>query len=400
MQRTTISSESLMEKSSSPLSSKAFGEGADPDLIVAYQAHQDALRFLSGELAQANGVVLLLGPEGSGKTTVINEQVDWSRRDTSVALLDGAQMTPRELTAGLLLQFDIQSTSQEEQQLLQLLSAYLTEQAKMGRAPILVLDNADRATPSALRLLNWFAALDVRGQYALRIILTGRNRLATFLKHGALRNLARRNPTVFSLNPMTSQETTLYLRTRFIAAGGSRSEEVFSIEACEQLRALSCGWPGALNRLAHETLESRSDSRLEKRIPRITVSRDGVDTAEYELSERQYVIGRTDLADIVIDDTYASKMHAMLQVYSNAVVLIDLNSTNGTTVNSVVVQKTILRDNDIISLGRYRIKIEDVPAISQETDDLITASDTLVMKQLLDIRRSRARRTIKLLKYS
>jgi type II secretory pathway predicted ATPase ExeA len=400
MQRTTISSESLMEKSSSPLSSKAFGEGADPDLIVAYQAHQDALRFLSGELAQANGVVLLLGPEGSGKTTVINEQVDWSRRDTSVALLDGAQMTPRELTAGLLLQFDIQSTSQEEQQLLQLLSAYLTEQAKMGRAPILVLDNADRATPSALRLLNWFAALDVRGQYALRIILTGRTRLATFLKHGALRNLARRNPTVFSLNPMTSQETTLYLRTRFIAAGGSRSEEVFSIEACEQLRALSCGWPGALNRLAHETLESRSDSRLEKRIPRITVSRDGVDTAEYELSERQYVIGRTDLADIVIDDTYASKMHAMLQVYSNAVVLIDLNSTNGTTVNSVVVQKTILRDNDIISLGRYRIKIEDVPAISQETDDLITASDTLVMKQLLDIRRSRARRTIKLLKYS
>jgi type II secretory pathway predicted ATPase ExeA len=400
MQRTTISSESLMEKSSSPLSSKAFGEGADPDLIVAYQAHQDALRFLSGELAQANGVVLLLGPEGSGKTTVINEQVDWSRRDTSVALLDGAQMTPRELTAGLLLQFDIQSTSQEEQQLLELLSAYLTEQAKMGRAPILVLDNADRATPSALRLLNWFAALDVRGQYALRIILTGRNRLATFLKHGALRNLARRNPTVFSLNPMTSQETTLYLRTRFIAAGGSRSEEVFSIEACEQLRALSCGWPGALNRLAHETLESRSDSRLEKRIPRITVSLDGVDIAEYELSERQYVIGRTDLADIVIDDTYASKMHAMLQVYSNAVVLIDLNSTNGTTVNSVVVQKTILRDNDIISLGRYRIKIEDVPAISQETDDLITASDTLVMKQLLDIRRSRARRTIKLLKYS
>ena len=389
-----------MEKSSSPLSSKAFGEGADPDLIVAYQAHQDALRFLSAELAHANGVVLLLGPEGSGKTTVINEQVDWSRRDTSVALLDGVQMTPRELTAGLLSQFDIQSTSQEEQQLLQLLSAYLTEQARRGRAPILVLDNADRATPSALRLLNWFAALDVRGQYALRIILTGRNRLATFLKHGALRNLARRNPTVFSLNPMTSQETTLYLRTRFIAAGGSRSEEVFSIEACEQLRALSCGWPGALNRLAHETLESRSDSRLEKRIPRITVSLDGVDVAEYELSERQYVIGRTDLADIVIDDTYASKMHAMLQVYSNAVVLIDLNSTNGTTVNSVVVQKTILRDKDIISLGRYRIKIEDVPAISQETDDLITASDTLVMKQLLDIRRSRARRTIKLLKYS
>jgi len=378
----------------------AFGEGSDPGLIVAYQAHQDALRFLSAELAHANGIVLLSGPEGSGKTTVINEQVDWSRRDTSVALIDGVDLTPRELTAGMLSQFDIQSKSQVEQQLLQLLSAYLTEQAKSGLAPILVLDNADRATSSALRLLNWLAALDVRGRYALRIILTGGNGLATLLNQGALRNLARRNPTVFSLNPMTLQETTLYLRTRFIAAGGERSEEVFSIEACEQLRAQSCGWPGALNSLAYETLERRDDLPSERRIPRITVSLDGVDTAEYELTERLYVIGRTDLADIVIKDSYASKMHAMLQVYSNAVVLIDLNSTNGTTVNSIVVQKTILRDKDIILLGRYRIKIENVPAITPEMDDLIKASDTLVMKHLVDIRRFRARRTIKVIKKS
>jgi len=91
-------------------------------------------------------------------------------------------------------------------------------------------------------------------------------------------------------------------------------------------------------------------------------------------------------------------MHAMLQVYSNAVVLIDLNSTNGTTVNSVVVQKTILRNNDIISLGRFRIKIEDVPAITPEMDERIKTSDTLKMKHLVDMRRTRARRNIKALK--
>jgi len=387
-----------MEKSSSALSSKAFGEHSDPGLIVAYQAHQDALRFLSAELSQANGVVVLLGPEGSGKTTVINEQVDWSRRDTSVALIDGAHLTPLLLTARMMSQFDIQSPSHEEPRSLQLLGAYLTEQAKRGRAPILILDNADRATPSALSLLNRIAAPDVRGQNGLRIILTGGNGLATMLEQGALPNLERRNPTVFSLNPLTLQETILYLRTRFIAAGGERSEKVFSIEACEKLRALSCGWPGALNSLAHETLERRKNLPFARRNPRITVSLDGVDVAEYELSERLYVIGRTVLADIVIKDSYVSKMHAMLQVYSNAVVLIDLNSTNGTTVNSIVVQKTVLRDNDIISLGRYRIKIQDVPTISPEMDEQIKASDTLVMEHLVDIRRSRARRTIKVLK--
>jgi len=89
----------------------------------------------------------------------------------------------------------------------------------------------------------------------------------------------------------------------------------------------------------------------------------------------------------------------MLQVYSNAVVLLDLNSTNGTTVNSTIVQKTILRNNDIITLGQYRIKIENVPAINAEMDEKIRASDTLTMQNLADIRRSRARRIVTALKH-
>jgi type II secretory pathway predicted ATPase ExeA len=387
-----------MDKLSSSLSSKAFGELADPGLIVAYQSHQDALRFLTAELRQANGVALLLGQEGSGKTTIINEQLEWSARDAAVAFLDGVHLTPHRLTSGMVSQFDIQSSSEQDEHLLQALSAFLTEQTQNGRTPILILDNADRMTPSAFRLLNWLSALDVRGKYALRIILTGKKRLATVLKQNALRSLARRKPTMFSLNPLTSQETILYLRTRFIAAGGVRSKKVFSIKTCADLRAMSCGWPGALNGLAYEALEHRNDLRSARRIPRITVSHDGVNIAEYELSDRQYVIGRTELADIVIKDRYASKMHALLQVYSNAVVLIDLNSTNGTTVNSVVVQKTILRNNDIISLGLFRIKIEDVPAITPEMDERIKTSDTLKMKHLVDMRRTRARRNIKALK--
>jgi pSer/pThr/pTyr-binding forkhead associated (FHA) protein len=162
---------------------------------------------------------------------------------------------------------------------------------------------------------------------------------------------------------------------------------------------LSRGWPGALNKHAIEVMERMAELQTAKRLPRIIVSRDGEYVAEYELSERQYVIGRTELADIVIDDSYVSKMHAMLQLYSNAVVLLDLNSTNGTTVNSIVVQKTILRNNDIITLGRYRLKIENAPALSPEIEERVRASDTLTMQHLDDLRRIRARRTITALKH-
>ena len=381
------------------LVSKAFGSHADSGLIVAYQSHQNALRFLSSALSQANGVALLQGPSGSGKTTIITEQRGWSSRDAAVALIDGTRLTPRQLLNGMLSQFDVRTASQHDEQLLQTLNNFLTEQTRKAAAPVLIIDNADRATSSTLRLLNWLAALDVRDNYALRIVLTGKERVSALVRQKSMRSLARRHPAAYSLNPLTAQETMIYLRTRLIAAGGEQSEKVFPIDVCEKLRELSRGWPGSLNERAIEVMDRMIELRSTRPVPRIIVTRDGEVVAEHVLTEKQYIVGRTSLADIVIEDSYVSKVHAMLQVYANAVMLLDLNSTNGTTVNSTVVQKTILRDNDIISLGRYRIKIENVPAISTEMDEIITASDTLTMQNLTDMRRSRARRIVTALKH-
>lgn len=388
-----------MHTHDSSLASKAFGEHADTGLIVAYDTHQDALRFLSSALVQPNGVALLQGPTGSGKTTIINEQLAWSSCDAAVALIDGDHLTPRGLVTGMLSQFGVETNSQNDQQLLQQLNNFVTQQTRNARSPLLIVDNADRATPSALRQLNWLAALDVRGNYALRIVLTGRERLSSLLRHDSMRGLARRHPATYSLNPMTIQETMTYLRTRLIAAGGEHSEKVFPIDVCDRLHELSRGWPGLLNECAMRSMERMTELQSARPIPRVIVTCGGVTVAEYELTGRKYVIGRMDLADIIIEDSYVSKLHAMLQVYANAVMLLDLNSTNGTTVNSIVVQKTILRNNDIIMLGRHRLKIENVPAISAEMDERISVTDTLTMQSLDDLRRSRARRTITVLKH-
>jgi len=388
-----------MQEHASTLGSKAFGENADAGLIVAYQSHQDALRFLSSELGQANGVALLQGPTGSGKTTIINEQLGWCSRDAAVALVDGAHLTPRRLLTEMLAQFDLPAVSHFDEQLLQTLNNFVTGQAHSGQAPVLIVDNADRATSSALRLLNWLAALEVRGNYALRMVLAGKERLSTLVRADSMRSFARRNPSTYSLNPLTVRETIIYLRTRLLAAGGERSEKVFPINICDKLRELSQGWPGELNKHAIEVMERMAELQSARPVPRMIITRDGETVAEVGLTKRTYVIGRADLADIVIEDTYVSKIHAMLQIYSNAIVLLDLNSTNGTTVNSVVTRKTILRNNDIISLGRYRLKVENMPAISASMDELIRASDTLTLRYLADERRSRARRTIKALKH-
>ena len=106
--------------------SRAFGPDSDPDLIVAYQSHQDALRYLSDAMNHASGIALLLGPPGSGKSTLAEEQLGWVHKDVAVSLLDAFKLTPRELTKGMLEQYGVGTNSSEEDMELQELSAFLT----------------------------------------------------------------------------------------------------------------------------------------------------------------------------------------------------------------------------------------------------------------------------------
>ena len=381
------------------LGSKAFGEHTDSNLIVACHSYQDALRFLSSALSQPNGIALLQGPRGAGKSTIIREQLNWLRRESAVAIFDGARESTRQLVSGMLTQYGVDVIPQQDEQMLQALGNFLTQKTRDDVAPILIVDNADRLGSSTLSLLNWLAALDVRGRWALRIVLTGRERMADLASKHSMRDLERRHPSVFTLNPLSHREAVIYLRTRLIAAGGDSAEEVFPIDVCEVLHEQARGWPGRLNDFALEAMARMDELRDTRSAPRVIVTCDGETLAEYALTKRECIIGRDEMADIVIDDKYVSKLHAMLQLYSNAVVLLDLNSTNGTVVNSVETPKKVLRNNDIISLGSHRLKVENLPVVNEELAEKIRAADTLTIKNLDDIRRSRARHNIVALKH-
>ena len=95
------------------------------------------------------------------------------------------------------------------------------------------------------------------------------------------------------------------------------------------------------------------------------------------------------VADIVVDDEFSSKFHALLMLYSDGLVLLDLNSANGTTVNSVRVKSTLLLDDDIISIGHHRLKVSGVPAEDAGTARRATMADTRRMKNLDKLRSKR-----------
>lgn len=64
------------------------------------------------------------------------------------------------------------------------------------------------------------------------------------------------------------------------------------------------------------------------------------------------VVGRSPSSDIVIDEPYVSATHARFTLQGPAIVLEDLESTNGTLVNGhPISQPVTLRDGDDVQVG-------------------------------------------------
>jgi general secretion pathway protein A len=374
---------------------KVFGGDADKGLIVTYESHWAAHRYLSSALEEANGLAMLQGPRGAGKTTIIKELVPQLKRKCSIAVFDGAISASKPHVSDVLSQFGFDDLAEKDDKLLQTLSAYVTQQAASGQAPVLIIDNADRLEPSALSLLNWLAALDARGRWAIRFVLTGKERLADLVADYSMRHFERRHPAVFNMNPLSKREAVIYLRTKFIVAGGENAEEVLSLDVCEDLHEMSRGWPGRLDELAFQTLIGMDENMDAPSGPRIIVTDENNTIADFAVTKNEIIIGRDSTADIVIDDAYVSKWHVTLKFDENAVKLFDLNSTNGTRVNSTDTMHCVLSNNDIISIGKYRLRIENLPAASDEMARAIRRADTLTLENPDEVRRLRAKRNIR-----
>ena len=97
-------------------------------------------------------------------------------------------------------------------------------------------------------------------------------------------------------------------------------------------------------------------------MPKMIVSIDGVVIKEVQLTKDRTSLGRRPYNDIVIDNLAVSGEHAVLQMVGNEVHLEDLNSTNGTYVNGKAVKKQLLMNNDVVEIGKYKIKFANEAA--------------------------------------
>ncbi|MBL0285538.1 MAG: FHA domain-containing protein [Zoogloea sp.] len=112
-------------------------------------------------------------------------------------------------------------------------------------------------------------------------------------------------------------------------------------------------------------------------MPRLILSMDGLVLKEMVLEKERTTIGRKPHNDIQIDNLAISGDHAAIVTILNDAFLEDMNSTNGTYVNGQPVKKHVLQDNDVIELGKYRLKfIADSSAVASEQDEAMSFAQT------------------------
>lgn len=77
------------------------------------------------------------------------------------------------------------------------------------------------------------------------------------------------------------------------------------------------------------------------------------------LTDEEATIGRLPDCAVPLSDPQVSRQHAQLQRVPDGYRVVDLGSTNGTTVNGTAVSDELLRDGDEIGVGNTTIRFEE-----------------------------------------
>ena len=113
---------------------------------------------------------------------------------------------------------------------------------------------------------------------------------------------------------------------------------------------------------------------------KLILSMDGLVLKEIPLTKERTTLGRKPHNDIQIDNLAVSGEHAVIVTILNDSFLEDLGSTNGTVVNGNPIKKHFLQNNDVVELGKYKLKFVGEAAPAAGAGDKADFEKTMVLR--------------------
>lgn len=189
----------------------------------------------------AQGLQIIVGPKGSGKTLLRQALVATSNKQSTQSLVINASQDTRPLLE------QIGQILNGYPCTLELILTHVERHAQQGRVTYLMVDDAHQLKDSELISLQQLALGSQPS--ALRVFLFAESRLVTRLK-SLIKDQSLYQ--VLELHPYDLAQTRAYLSQRLALAGGDLS--CFTDEQIDYIHQASAGWPGAINQIAREEL--------------------------------------------------------------------------------------------------------------------------------------------------
>jgi type II secretory pathway predicted ATPase ExeA/pSer/pThr/pTyr-binding forkhead associated (FHA) protein len=403
-----------MELGVAGLKEQPFRTHGRPLVFVHYGGQEKASDFLRATHAHNSGLGLFQGPSLSGKTTIIHQFAKQLETTCAVAVVDGAGVNTITLLESVLRDYGYGHKFDTVNELLSMLKVFIQQQTVSGQPPMLVIENIHEMNPSAMRVLCELASVRVREKFALRIVLVSDRPIDYLVEAQAMEGIKKRLTGSFHLDPLTMDETCDYLHKKMRHGGCLNPSLVFPDDICDELYRASGGWPGIVDRLALLALARAETSSIELKhieyptIPESTRSRvseikpagtgsqpakdpvlrltyNGEILQEFTFRGSRLLIGRSEHNDLKIESEFISRHHILLVRHGASTLLMDLNSANGTYVNSWRVANKILAHEDTIMIGDHGIKFIHEGAPDQAVLEGVGFDDTIVRSTVKDL---------------
>ena len=397
------------------LSCRPFDLAPDPRFIYMTEQHARAVANVRFALMNHDSFVIITGEIGIGKTTILNTVMEELGPDYVTAKLVHTTLSHIELLQALLSEFGMPNYRKKKVMLLDTLRSFFLEQHANGKHVVIIVDEAQNLSSSALEELRLLSCIDTSDRRIVSIVLTGQPSLDDLLDAPGLTQLRQRARLRQRLDAMTEAETLDYIKHRLEIAGGDCAQ-IFEPETLPEIHRLTFGIPRLINTLCDTALTAcmveerpRVDLEMvdnvvhelrwqwfEEQGPRshavesgkpaentsgntasVMVYRAGQLLEQTEAAGFPFVIGRSNANDLVIIDKEVSRRHALIDCIGGIYVVEDLNSKNGILVNQKRRVRALLRSGDIISFGQVDVVfyLERKRAPGRTITRAVTAAD-------------------------
>jgi general secretion pathway protein A len=204
------------------LTKPPFSTTPDPNFAFASREHEKALLKIAYYTDEQQGLFLLMGEVGTGKTTVSQLAVSaWKMQPETYVVgqvIDPSPRSPAAFLRNVLASFGIPL----HRNLLDLKAAlrlFLVEEYKNNRKVVLVIDEAQKVHSANLDTIHAMTNEQTQTRKLIQIVLLAQPNFKNKLtQHKALRS---RVAGITTLDPLTWQDALDLLRHRMSVAGGN-----------------------------------------------------------------------------------------------------------------------------------------------------------------------------------